>query len=270
MLEKLQFLENRNESIKVKNVHISKKCTIDTNGTFMEQSKKKVKSIGAVDRYYKNFIALGKELYELNKDEIGRLGYKQGGVSYLVAKLIIENTNEKSLKVVKKWLEKNPIYLIDVDLEHDKVETDMLIDLSIFSYLVNSSLNNYYNKDYSNDISFATFTNLKKDDLDEFYKLISMVMQIYEVNAKFREQTEIMYNSERHKLENVRVYDNIYSLYWFILKMQLLCMSNNYKFINLCSCGNVIVGKATRCEICKLAWDAHRKREQRKKTSQKD
>ena len=143
MLEKLQFLENRNELIRVKNVHMAKKCTIDTNGTFMEQNKKKVKSIGEVDEYYKNFIALGKELYELNKEETGKLNYKQGSISYLVAKLIVENTNEKSLNVVKKWLEKNPIYLIDVDLEHDKIETDMLIDLSIFSYLVNSSLNNY-------------------------------------------------------------------------------------------------------------------------------
>lgn len=262
MLEKLQFLENRNEFIKVKDIHISKKCTIDKTGTFMEQSKEKIKTIGTIDRYYKNFISLGKELYELNRDGISKLSINQGSISYLIAKLIIDNTNERSLEVIKNWLENNPVCLIDVDLNHDKIETDMLIDLSIFSYLVNSSLNNYYNKNYSNGITFSTFTNLNKDNLDEFYKLISMVMQIYEVNAKFKEQTEIIYNN--NKLEIVRVYENIYSLYWFILKMQLLCMSNKYKFINLCSCGNVIIGKSKRCEICKLAWDAHRKREQRK------
>lgn len=263
MLKKLRFLENRNELIKVRNVHTTKKCTIDSYGTFIEQAKENITSIFSIEEHYQKFISLGKELYELNKDKIEKLEYKDGAISFLVAKLIINKMNLESKEVTKKWVENNPIYLIDIDQKHDKIETDVLIDLAIFSYLVNSSLNNYYNGDYSNEISFETFTNLKKDKLENFYELISMIMKTYEINAKFREQTEISYNTVSHKVEFARVYESIYSLYWFILKMQILCFSNGYKFINLCSCGNVIIGKATLCSPCNLAKDARRNREKR-------
>lgn len=269
MLNKLLFLENRKENISVDNVYRIKDVNYD-NGSFIENGKSSLKKIFQIEVWYQNFIHLGKELYNINKDKLEKIKITKEckAFQFPLDGLIldaVEPLDDESIKLIKDWIYGNPVFLKDIDQAHDMVETKLLISLSIFCYLVGSSLNNYYNKDFSNGISFESFTNLKKDDIDNFYDLISIVMDVVERVYKLGEQSKLKFNDYSHKVEITRCYNDIYSLYWFILKMQLLSYSNNNSFINLCGCGEVILGRSKRCDLCKNLHNTNRKREQRRK-----
>jgi hypothetical protein len=84
--------------------------------------------------------------------------------------------------------------------------------------------------------------------------------EIGSARLKLIENSRIVYNTSnnKQKFKYVKSYNCIYGLYWFILKMQIYSILNGYKIVNMCSCGNMIIGKAERCPTCLKLYDTFR------------
>lgn len=201
--------------------------------------------------------------------------------------------SETFINSIKKWCESNPIPIKEGNInyrcyepghEHqEELDVFVLADLAIFSYLVYSSFNNYllanskdekdqeeYNK--SNKIRFNTFIDgLNENNRDEFLSYIVDVInqyerKIYNINNRplLQETTTLTYNEKSKTCSFSRTFENIYSIFWILLKGQIYALSNNniISTFSICRCGNIIIGGSKHCEECKRAINAeeHRNR----------
>ena len=248
------------------------------------------------DELYEDFISLGKLLYDNYKNRIIKIEKNEVPLDRLIKFKNETNNmedyenNNKRVQIIEEWLKsKRYVYLkeFDPDSSDKKIEIFFLSDLAIFSYMVLSSLNNYflekdaklktkrakhaqkfeqvYKETLFNNISFDTFTLVKSNKLDEFISLINFYMSQYEIGAGkliLIEHSKLNYNSSsnnpKDKYRYTKYFDNIYGLYWFILKMQIYSILNGYRIVNMCSCGNMITGKADRCSSCRKLYDTFR------------
>lgn len=295
MYKKIRFLENKSANILIRNVSVGENIKEENRSRkwFLKSKYKLPKEIGPLDTCFADFLKLGKELYEVNKSKINKIDFKK--VSFKLSNkiktdivcdarigyLLINSQNEYNEETKKilynycngkgnsrdKYNETNLLYLVENnDYPLFPIETDSLLDISIFTYLVICSLRNYYKGEYKNDISFETFTNIDKNNIADFLDAIIFFMKTYEPSSyspPLLEHTELKYNPNDQKVETYRTFDSIFSLYWFILKLQIMAISNNTTLINLCGCGEVILGKGDFCKICTLAHRAENKRKQR-------
>ena len=283
---KISFLENRSARVAVKNSAVLDKVKGEKN-LFTSKS---LKEVAPLDSCYADFIEFGKQLYENNKSKIKRLNFRkidsdkkdyticdpiyrylliQPGekCDNVTSKIIYDYLNGKS----NKYENTNIAFIVDNNDINKPIETESLTDLAIFSYLVITSLMNYYNKP-NKGILFSTFTNIKDDDLDTFLRCIRFKIETYIpslYDAKLGESTEMVLNEETNEIELIRVFESIISLYWFILKLEVTAIYNGNTFINLCGCGNIIRDKSERCETCKLAHNAYNRKKQRQKAALK-
>lgn len=284
--KKISFLENRDACVAVNNAIVLDKV----KGEEKLFTRKSLKEIAPLDSCYADFIEFGKRLYESNKIKIKRLDFrkiKDDKQDYLICDFIypyiFNQPDEKCSNVISKIIDDylsgksnkyentNIAFIIDNNDRNKPIERESLTDLAIFSYLVITSLMNYFNKP-NNGISFSTFTNIKDDDLDLFLECIIFKIRSYTpplYRAKLGESTEIHLNKETNEIELIRVFESIISLYWFILKLEVTAIYNGSTFINLCGCGNIIRDKSERCETCKLAHNAYNRKKQRQKAALK-
>ena len=197
--------------------------------------------------------------------------------------------NESIFNSVKKWCEKYPISLKEGNISYrqdspnhknqEELDVFVFIDLAIFSYLVYSSFNNYLleksknkkdQEDYEcgSKIRFNDFIDgLSKDDRDKFLQYVVDVITQYERKIYnkdnrplLQETTTLKFNDINKKCEFSRTYENIYSVFWLMLKGQIYAMSNGNEIFHICRCGNVIMNAAEHCDSCKKIMEKERKR----------
>lgn len=237
-------------------------------------------------KFYERFVNLGKQLYD-NYKCIKPIQYRDGIEIYNCDFLVFDKSffNNKIKSIILKWCESNPVAIIkDRELknnahhEHqDEIEIFALIDIAIFTYLVLSSFNNWFlskskdekdQKDYEcgNKIRFNDFMEIGEDERDKFLYIITHIINQYETKIYnidnrplLQERTTLTYNDVSHKCNFSRTFDNIYSVFWIMLKGQLFAMSNNNKVFHICRCGNVMVNKAKHCYTCLKQIDRDRK-----------
>ncbi len=287
MISNLKFLEKN--VYEIDNLYKINSYIKNTNNELIPQNFEKVKIVEYYDELYKDFIALGKDLYLEYKNDILPIDEYIVSFPSLIKYKDKEYENDgKRIEIVEKWLkESRYVYLenLDSDTNDKKIEIYHLTDMALFSYLVLTSLNNYYLKKDSkmktkesqirnkienkyrevlfNDIYFDTFTTIQNDKLDSFITLINFYMynfEISDVRCELIENSRIIYNTSNANLKYkyVKTYRTVYGLYWFILKMQIYSMLNGYRIVNMCSCGNMILGKAERCPNCLKLYDSYR------------
>ena len=233
---------------------------------------------------YEAFIRLGKELYDENI-EIRKIKYRPTIHILPCDFLILEKNkiNDNIINTIKNWCKKYPVTKKESNISnrngHEnqiEIEIFALMDIAVFSYLVLSSLNNYIlihskqEKDikeyeHGNKIRFNDFTEIGEDNRDIFLGTIATIInqyetKIYDINNRplLQERTVLSYNDLSKEYDLTRVFENIYSLFWIMLKTQLFALSNDDKLFNICRCGEIIIGKAKRCTNCFLANDSER------------
>ena len=199
--------------------------------------------------------------------------------------------NDTIFNSIKKWCEKNPISLKEGNINYrqdlpdhknqEELDIFVFIDLAIFSYLVYSSFKNYLlekskikkdQEDYEcgSKIRFNDFIDgLSKDDRDKFLQYVVDVItqyerKIYNINNRplLQETTTLKFNDINKKCEFSRTFENIYSVFWLMLKGQIYAMSNDNEVFHICRCGNVIMNGSEHCDPCKKIMENERKRKE--------
>lgn len=302
-MKKTNFLSLPDLKIRIKSVDYSKNIK-EKNGKYYCSSNHAATNDFNMEVLFQEFQRLGKKIYETDNNFINVIPYRDTiqitRTNSLILKLEILN-DDRIISIVKEWCANHPVYFNPAGPEdykdENEVEVFALLDMAVFSYLVLSSLNNYYIKKKSeraeidkrtrekfmkayekcNHISFDTFTETK--DLDKFLPLISNIMFEYErhyyvsINEQphynynrplLFETTSLRFNDSTKECELERVFENIYSVFWITIKAQIFSMNNDNKLFGICRCGEVILGKSEHCEQCKKAID----RERKEKTSQ--
>lgn len=232
---------------------------------------------------FEEFIELGKSIYDIGGHYIDRILYRPSIQIYKTDKLLLKEEilcNDNVENVIKNWCASYPVYFSTDGPENYKDENEIeiftLLDMAVFSYLTLSALNNYYlrkhdEEDYQkgNKITFSSFTELKDDDLFEFLSTISNIMfqyerKVYHNNRPLlQEITSLTFNELTKKCELERVFENVYSIFWIMLKAQIFSMTNESKVFHICRCGTIIFGKAEHCDSCKRIIDRERKQKEK-------
>ena len=215
-----------------------------------------------LETLFYSYIKLGKSLYEINKDNINKIKvYEQNIFNINVeANLIVNKINDKSLTVLTEWLNNNFILTIDKDLDKGYfTETTKLIDLSIFMYLVTQAFKTEFGiKSDSNKVSFNMFIDYKNSN-PNYLSIIEKVIDFFEeslLRKYIKEKTELIYDEETSYLKPYKVFDNIYSLMWYIFKLYLSFLTTqgvDTPLYTLCKvCGsNTDNFKNKLCPSCK-------------------
>ena len=286
-IKKIRALENRNAVIQVRNASVGSKIKWESkkaNKWILKSEYKFPKEVAPLDTCFADFIKLGKKLYEVNT--IQKMTYQNNyttdlRVNFLVVDfkneyndktkdIIYKYCNGKAIMENDEFLNSNIVFLVDNDSgKLLPIETNTLADMSIFSYLVISALNNYFEEKNQNNISFSTFTTVDDNKIDDFLDCIFLHMEMYEPSSYSPPLTEhTSVENKDGEVKAYRIFDSIFALYWFLLKLQIIAITNNTTLIDLCGCGEVIIGKDDFCPICKLAHKAKNKREQRSKAKE--
>ncbi len=153
-------------------------------------------------------------------------------------------------------------------------------------YLLLSAINN---ENIENIDNYAKKKKLKinsngilyKDIVDNyideyhFYGRIISYLNFYENNVLdpirpiIKETTRLYLVEEKDSKGNVsdkpkltRCFENVYSFYFFVIKIAIYAYSNGFSIVNICGCGTVIDGKADLCPDCKRMFDVERKKNQ--------
>lgn len=304
-MKKTNFLSLPDLKIRIKNLDYAKAVTTK-NGKYYCSSTHNFENDFSMDILFQEFHRLGKQIYELDNNFVEKIPYRDTiqiirTNSLLLNPEILNDT--RIIDLIRDWCSKHPVYFNPEGPEDYKddneIEVFALLDMSVFSYLVLSALNNWHLKKKSescettkkerdkfakeyekgNNISFDTFT--ETNDLYNFLSIISNVMFEYErhyyisINEQAHynynrpllfETTSLRFNSSSKECELERVFENIYSVFWFTIKAQIFAMTNNNKLFGICRCGEVILGKSHHCEPCKKIID----RERKEKASQND
>lgn len=216
----------------------------------------------------------------------------------ILDKQIINDSKLKP--IIENWCKRHSVVLYPDSFQFNcklgkRIEVDTLLDMAVFSYLVLSALNNHrylklieqgydkYKKDYDkgNKITFSNIIKLNCNDIDDFYKIITNTISQYQrlhgtyfvgkmVNGKIKntdefrplimESTELSYDDHSQRCKLARKFENIYSLFFLILKAQIYAFDNENTIFYICRCGSIIVGKSEHCDACKRAIDSERKR----------
>lgn len=284
------FLDYNDLKINIISMDYVKEIKYNDDGYYAIKTNK-FKGFYNVEQWFSDFIELGKMVYEnktLSK-YIEPIIFRDTVQVYKYDRLILKRDiikDEHINPIIKDWCEKNPVTLIEPNSTIDyrngtKIEVFTLLDMAVFSYLVLSALNNYYLKktkkeefEKGNRILFSSFTEIEDGKLDGFYETITDIISHYEYNysvnyrpnAKniddyrplLRETTDLSFNSTSKKLELVRIFENIYSIFFLITKIQIYAFNNGNRTFNICRCGNVIIGKAKHCDSCRRVIDRER------------
>lgn len=289
-MKKINFLDLNDLVIICNNLKYAKDIEYD-NGHWYGIGSNQLDNID-YSHLYEEFIKLGKEIYDNNKC-IKKIQYRDGIQILNCDYLILDKNyyNDSIKESIINWCRKYPVTSKERDSysslghEHqDELEIFILIDISIFSYLVYSSFNNYllvkedgkqkdeYDKDideYSkgNKIRFNDFMEIGENERDKFLAIITYIINHYETKIYdktnrplLQERTFLKYNEISHNCEFTRVFENIYSIFWLLLKGQLYAMSNGNEIFHICRCGKVIPGKAKHCDACLKQIDRERPR----------
>lgn len=289
-LPKTNFLDLDDLIIKVDNISYVKDIEYSNGHWYAIRNEElnKNKKVKYTDKktLYENFVHLGKSLYDKYKC-IKKIQYREGVEIYNCDYLIFDKSffNNKIKETILNWCEDNPVAIIkDRDIENnvhhehqDEIEIFVLIDIAIFTYLVLSSFNNWFlskskdEKDQEefergNKIRFNDFIEIGEDERDKFLYIITRIItqyetKIYNIDNRplLQERTTLTYNNDSHKCNFCRTFENIYSVFWIMLKGQLFAMSNGNEIFHICRCGNVITTKAKHCDTCLKQIDRERK-----------
>lgn len=205
--------------------------------------------------------------------------------------------NKKIVQLIEGWCKEFPVVFINSNLSESytngcRIEVFTLLDIAVFTYLVLSALNNQrylrliengkkeYQKEFNNGnkITFDSFINTEGDSISEYYGILSNILSEYqyshsvyykpdakdiiEYRPLLQETTDLTYNTNTYKWDLCRKFENIYSLFFLLLKVQIYAYDNNHKIFSVCNCGEIIEGKADLCENCRKRKDRERKRKQ--------
>ena len=294
MLSNLTLISNNR--FEVEQLYLLKKYYVNNEKEIIAEEYSKVPNNVYWDIIYKDLIDLGKMLYDEYKDKLIKLDRDELPFLKLIKykndnsiKSVDDfNKEPKRIKIFEEWLKvERHVYLEDFnpDTNEKRVHVYYLTDIALFSYLVLTSLNNYYlDKDlkrktneskkkvyiekkykniFSNDIYFDTFTTVKRDDINSFLKLITDYMYLYEIHDVKLLLVEHSRLSYEQDYNFVKSFHYVFGLYWFILKMYIYSITHSYKIINICGCGSLITSRADRCDNCKRLYDAYRKQIER-------
>lgn len=278
-----QYLKSRVVNIKIKHLYKANDVYVNENENEFSLLAKRANwnaSLEKDDIYklFMNFIDLGKRLYLINKNKIIKFKifdsfcevYEARFEKFLVTRNDYDDFTKKELR---EWLEKEEYCLEeDKDLDYDHfIETNCLIDLSIFSYLIAYSVKNTYDKKSRNHINFDTFIIVEgKNNINKFnyLSIINTIMREFERSKKdyIREESELIYEKDFNELRMYRVFENIYSLFWYILKFYLSYISVNSSddvFTRVCACGESYLGNNKKCDRCKKTHNTERRKKNR-------
>lgn len=277
------YLKSRIANIKVRGTYKIDSIIINENNdecNFEAIKAKYIKTISTneIDILFKNYINLGRKLYKINQDKI--IKYKKYDIPFGTS-LITEHTyNDETKKILKNWLEKQN-YCVAEDKNLEKgyfVETNCLIDLSILSYLIFYSINNHYKSANIDNISFKTFIDIKADDgeIEKYLFTVGEIIMLAENSDKrrkyIRDESIITYDENTMQIKLVRVFQNIYSLFWYILKLFISYVSTNVDdnsdFIRICDyCEEPYFAKINSvnniCNSCSTMYNSDRRQRNR-------
>lgn len=296
ILKNLKFLDR--DCIIINNIQKATKAYIGYNKDYFVEATI-IEHHGKADmrKLVKDITALGKQLYECNKDKITKIKDNVSGsieifkYDYFIFSRSNEITQETA-DIIKEWCNKGNLMTFvnsytNFDNEHkDIIDMYSLVDISIFMYLLFSAINNENIRkidDYakrrkleinSNGISYK---DIVQNYIDEhyFYARVISYINFYENNVIdttrpiFKETTRLYLEEKEdsngklnYKPKLVRCFENVYSFYIFVIKMAIYASGNGFSIVNMCGCGNVIDGKADNCTDCFKMADANRKNNQ--------
>ena len=266
-------------------------------------TKQKV-SISYNDEWFKDYVGLGKKIYETFPNYIDKIVHQEGIYPLRYDRLILKKDillDENIVPIIAKWCEKYPVYFLEENLSTDQgeeypIEVFMLIDLATFAYLVLSAFNNEYNyeqmqagdkkceEEYNkgNKIMFKDFMLITyKPDI---YRELADILKHYQENCAAKYTPVIKDENTRNEIYSRPIlqdrpallvvnshasfekeFMNFYSLFFFSLKGQSAALINGTKYFRVCRCGNIIPGKAKHCEDCKISMERQRKKEAARK-----
>jgi hypothetical protein len=302
ILQKLQFLENRDCFI-IHCAHGAKSSCIGKNGNgYYIEGKKSTypyKKLN-MDELVADIIELGRKLYEYNKDNIVKIRedcIDDRQVFHYDCLIFKRSTpiSEDTANIIKDWCDSDkPVSFTNYDSEDsDEVDCHSLIDLSMFMYLLFSAiqnenirkLKNKFKREKqeinNNGIRYNDIIDNYTNDYisaDYFYNKIINYINSYEdklINDTSRpvikESTKLYFEETKDKNNKVvktlnfkKCFDNIYSFCIYVIKMGIYCAGNGFQIINMCSCGEVILGKAELCTACSKMYDVKRKKDKQK------
>lgn len=262
-------------------------------------------SIDNLHTLFNDFCKLGKDLYLNTKDNFIKFNksynYEVYDLSVYSGLSIANNRyNDRVRSIIRIWLENNDIYSSKEDnnqineislighfcLEEDKdldvnhfIETDCLIELSILSYLIRTSIKGYLHgfdsstnpdrKRKNTEITFSDYIQFyDKIDVNDFdyLRAIPRIISVFEESkGKYiGEHTELQISNEVSiGVKMFHVYDNLYSILLYILKLYIEFSFTQAGFgyrLNCCSmCGKYFDGYADKCDSCTKAFNSSRK-----------
>lgn len=291
-----QYVGNRNEYYLVKNLVKIK------NIDYVHSSFTNIYSdIGQVDKtveaknifsMFKDLQKLGEELYKIyikenNEPKIELFGIflnNDNTLNVSVNNYLIANHNSYSNEIKKKyleWLEGKNITIEDSefdysDLQYSRtkriIQSDFLIDLSIFVYLVGTAIENKFSYSNKGNVKFKDFVKVNTDkiiDVKDYLFYITLAMDTFKSrNDNFiGEKTRLVYIKGSNCFDFERTFNNYFSVMWYVFELYItwlpLYNNNDDGKYRMCACGNIIFSKSDRCDICRKIYNNNRRQRSR-------
>lgn len=184
--------------------------------------------------------------------------------------LILKNGKWNSTDTLYNWLLNN--FIPDTNEAYNDqyllYDNGMLVDLSMFMYLVIQAIINQKAIDYGkkakgnerfNDFMFINNADTTSFKLNDFMKYLQEAIEIYDKqNIYVLSRYDKLTFDDNNGYKVIREYESLFGLLWYIFKLNIveLC-TNTYggEFIplNICiDCGNPILSHNLRCNNCDI------------------
>ena len=327
-----------NYKVKAKAIRFKSKCLLKTKEvnirttsgiTYIEAIPEVYKdelNASELEQLYNSFINLGKDLYNANKDNVGKITFsslkclninpngtllnsskiteknnlinmwlqtnnlhksdlynsKRSNLNYL----IIKNGKWNSTDALYNWLLSNFIPDTNEAFYNDKYlvyDNGMLVDLSIFMYLVIHSILNQKAIDNGkkakgperfNDFMCISNVNTANFELNNYMEYLQEAMEIYDKQNIYilNRYDKLIFKNNEYKV--IREYESLYGLLWYIFKINITELCTNtydggFVHLNIClDCGNPILSSDLRCDNCN--YNNRRERKRKSRQTKKD